>query len=77
MGSQESNTEDIKITAPTIDSDLPLKAKGEKKNKNDTVFLSKFQDLTLLQGSSKNLSAIIHANSSQNSGKILIFIDVL
>ena len=76
LESQDSNSKDIKIAAPIVEAELPLKEKEEKKNKNDTVFLSKFQDLTLLQGSSKNLSAIIHANSSQNNGKIFIFIYV-
>ena len=77
LESQESNSKDVKIAAPIVEAELPLKEKEEKKNKNDTVFLSKFQDLTLLQGSSKNLSAIIHANSSQNNGKIFIFIYVI
>ena len=70
LESQDSNSKDIKIAAPTIEADLSLKAIEENKNNTDAIFLSKFQDLTLLQGSSKNLSAIIHANSSQNNGKI-------
>ena len=39
------------------------------KEVDEMILISKFRNLTFLQGSSKNLSAMIHSKTSQNMGK--------
>ena len=45
----------------------PTEKKGNSEE-NDMLLISKFRNLTFLQGSSKNLSAMIHSKTTQNAG---------
>ena len=69
---QNNETEDV----PDIDTKdhivehdkLGEKVEERNKHKNDILLFSKFRNLTFLQGSSKNLSAMIHSKTSHNTG---------
>ena len=50
------------------EENLNANTKEGRKEENDILLLSKFRNLTFLQGSSKNLSAMIHSKTSQNTG---------
>ena len=48
--------------------DVNSNTKEGSKDETETLLISKFRDLTFLQGSSKNMSAMIHSKTSQNTG---------
>jgi hypothetical protein len=50
------------------EEDMNANTKEGNKDDNDILLISKFRNLTFLQGSSKNLSAMIHSKTSQNTG---------
>ena len=55
------------------EEDLNANSKEGNKDDNDILLISKFRNLTFLQGSSKNLSAMIHSKTSQNTGLSYVF----
>ena len=74
---QNNDTKDDTPDMDTKDQNIDYEKKGEEvdeaekernKHKNDKMLFSKFRNLTFLQGSSKNLSAMIHSKTSQNTG---------
>ena len=54
----------------TINGNMNHKEHSTGKEEVDMLLISKFRNLTFLQGSSKNLSAMIHSKTTQNQGKI-------
>ena len=67
---ENNDTNDAhKSNGNNIEGDLDPSLERGNKVEDDMLLISKFRNLTFLQGSSKNLSAMIHSKTTQNTGK--------